>query len=134
MMFASPHVDRESLITDDDRREFQASVHRKALLANVVSGGRLEVADADALVARDLAIAEAIASHAGLGCTDAYLFDEIDVAMRAGMTATEVEPLAPFFVSNATTARLGRAWDKALAFLGDLWRFLTRPNAFDPND
>jgi hypothetical protein len=121
------HHDRDSLFTEEDR---QRAVRERAQLAHVVSHGELSLEEAEALVARDLQVAEAIASHAGLSSTESYMFDQLDIAMSAGMTCADID----VDVSEPLWPALSRARDRIGKFCRELWKFITRPNAFEPKE
>lgn len=134
-LVASPHYDRESVITRDDRlRAQQERAHNRAQLMQVVSRGEVLADEAEALALRDLQIAEALVDHHGLGVTDSYLLDEMDVAMTAGMTCADLEIDTEFYVCTSWRARAGRVWDAAASrityWARELWRFLAAPSPF----
>lgn len=123
----SNHHDRDSLFTEEDRRR---AIRERAQLTHVVSHGELSVEEAEALVERDLQVAEAIASHAGLSSTESYMFDQMDIAMSAGLTCADID----VDVSEPLWPAWGRAREHIANFCRELWKFVARPNAFEPKD
>lgn len=79
--------------------------------AFVTGHGDVSPEDAE-LIARDLAIADALTGGFGLGPSDSFIFDQIAAAQR-GNSFADTEPMAgTVYLSTTPRSRLGRVWDR----------------------
>jgi hypothetical protein len=58
------------------------------------------------------------------------MFDQLDIAMSAGMTCADID----VDVSEPLWPALSRARERIAKFCRELWKFITRPNAFEPKE
>jgi hypothetical protein len=123
MFSTSNHLhDRDLLLSDQDRQRI--AEERRAALIVVTSHGDIPLE-----VARDLAIAEAMASSHGMGCMEGALLDQMDLAMTAGLTCADID--IDFEPAPLLPAWVGRLADRITNLGRALLDYLRQPSPFD---